>query len=514
MPRSAGPPKPALLKMMSKVPSEDEAAMVLAARARSYLNAEELLSADAEDRIDVWTWDGAKKQPVARSYLPDDASRLYAAPAGTGCPTKIDPDNEQIRLLYLTALLENAAHENGLDNPLPASAGSPAALAAAFRRRRRRASVGRVDARRLHGGPPRLRRESSETPARPRRCSTIGRNRARWSKPLENADRRLRFAAVEAIMRLEPVDRFAGSSYVVEALAFLAGTRGHRRAIVAGPVTEESLRIAGYLAAMGYEVDTASNGKGLMRLAIASPDYELGLVAASLDGPPSAVLIQHLRHDGRTAGMPIGVLARADLRNRADRTVRDDPLAEAFARPHTEVDVTAIVEQVAALAGRKAVPHDQRQVQAAQALGWIAVLTGLDQKVFDLGRVEDAALAAQYVPMLGSTAVEVLGNLGTPKSQQALVDLASRWTQPLELRRAAARALGGSIRDHGILLTASQILMQYDRYNQSADRDAGTQQVLASILDAIEAPEPDRSGAQEPTADGRRAAGGGRRAEA
>jgi hypothetical protein len=37
-------------------------------------------------------------------------------------------------------------------------------------------------------------------------------------------------------------------------------------------------------------------------------------------------------------------------------------------------------------------------------------------------------------------------------------------------------------------LTRDEILLQYDRYNRSEFLDAGTQQVLGQILDAIESP--------------------------
>ena len=93
-----------------------------------------------------------------------------------------------------------------------------------------------------------------------------------------------------------------------------------------------------------------------------------------------------------------------------------------------------------------------------------------------------------HTPGLGIKAAAVLGNLGTAESQQALLEVASRWTQPIELRKAAAEAFRRHAQASGILLTSGQILRQYERYNQSEDRDAPTQQILGSILDSIEAP--------------------------
>ena len=55
-------------------------------------------------------------------------------------------------------------------------------------------------------------------------------------------------------------------------------------------------------------------------------------------------------------------------------------------------------------------------------------------------RVEDAVLAGLLVPRLSGHAVAVLANLGTQASQQALVDVASRFVNPLTVRQAAAAA--------------------------------------------------------------------------
>jgi hypothetical protein len=202
----------------------------------------------------------------------------------------------------------------------------------------------------------------------------------------------------------------------------------------------------------------------------------------------------------------VGVIARDGQLARARGITRPDPLAEAFSRPHTEQAAQWQVEQLMKLLGRGRVTRAERDRQAAQAMKWLANLTAQERTIYDLSRAEEAATSALFVPGLAPDAVVVLGNLGTPQCQQALIDLASRWTQPLELRVAAVRAFRQSTERRGILLTTEQILRQYDRYNQSGSSDAGTQQVLGLILDCIEAPTrtdqpetdsaaPDRSGA-------------------
>ncbi|HEY2147956.1 MAG TPA: hypothetical protein VGH32_08465, partial [Pirellulales bacterium] len=57
---------------------------------------------------------------------------------------------------------------------------------------------------------------------------------------------------------------------------------------------------------------------------------------------------------------------------------------------------------------------------------------------------------------------------------------------PIEIRKAAGTAFRQSVRQFGLRLSPSEILIQYDRYNQSAKLDKETQQLLGAMLDVIE----------------------------
>jgi hypothetical protein len=249
--------------------------------------------------------------------------------------------------------------------------------------------------------------------------------------------------------------------------------------------------------AMGYELDTATNGRDVIRRLLSSPDYELALLDVTLERPTLNFLLPQLRHDSRTAKLTVGIIARGDQLERARHLARRDPLAEAFSRPHTQETVDWQVGRLIELVGRERVLPAERGQQAAQAIRWLADLSGRDQQVFELAGIEEVALAAVHTPGMSNDAVTILGNLASPASQRALVELASRWTQPIELRTAAAEGFDQSVRRNGILLTTQEILAQYDRYNASETLDQATQQVLGSILDTIEAP----TRAQEPAQD-------------
>jgi hypothetical protein len=260
--------------------------------------------------------------------------------------------------------------------------------------------------------------------------------------------------------------------------------------LLGGPSTTESRRVAGYLAKLGYDADIAVTGRDVLRMGFESPDYEMIFLDAGIDQPPVDFLLQQLRHDGRTADLPVGVLARADLLDRARHAVRNDARADAFSRPHAEEDVRWQVDRLLALAGQDRLPFAERQRQAARALELLAEVNRRPGAggVADSSGAEKAALTALQTPGLVSPAVALLGDLGTAEGQRELVEVASRSTEPLAVRQAAVEAFLHSTERYGILLTTDQIRRQYDRYNQSAALDAATQQVLGRILDILETP--------------------------
>ena len=476
----------ALDRLIGKRPTPAEAAGLLAQYARRTFDGKEPVSADAQGRVRVWVWDNPARHVAPKDLPAADASRLIAARLAREAHA-LAPDDPQIRLLYLATMLEQAACAAGRDTPLPTGQGSPVAKAASF-------GVETV------GGLLKYAMDTGHAPAATVAAQILGRDAQadavlrQGSEPAplvlatRHADRRLRMAAVEAILRLQPAGPFPGSSYVPEALEFFAATSGTRRVLLAGPSSEVMMGLAGYLIPLGYEVDVVITGRELVQRLIRSPDYELAMVDAGLDRPTPDLAIQQLRRDGRTAGLPVGIVARADQFERAERFARHDPLALAFYRPHTPEAARWQVDRLTGLVQEEMVPFAQRQKQAARAIGWLAELSARSQKVYNVQRVEDTALGALYVPQLGPKAAAVLAELGTPESQTALVEIASRMTQPLAVRKAAVVAFGQSTRRYGILLRTEQIRRQYDRYNQSAEQDAATQKILGLILDWIEAP--------------------------
>lgn len=467
-----------------------ETAQWLARQAADYYEGRIALRVQPHGGVETWVWDAAQNGPVLKYLTPQGVSLLRAVRLAR-VAHELLPHDDEITVLWLASHLELAAYGNGLDNPLPIDKGSPASRAVASGPEmlervlrygmQRKHAVAATAAARILGQMPRAEAEwllcRSPEPA-PLVLAT------------RHSDRRLRFAAVEAVVRIHPRQAFAGASFVAEAMRFLAATTGSPRVLVADARLHRSRQIAAYLAAQGYQADLARSGRELLQRALDCPDYELIFVDAGIDDPPLGLLLQQLRRDGRTAGLPVGILARAERFQQADRAVEHDPLALVFVPPPDAKGFQKQVGQLLELAGKDRLSHAQRQQQAALALEWLAAWSADAQlaPLVDFRRTTQVALRAARVPGLNLRAIALLQQQPTAEAQKGLVDLASSPAEPLAARKAAVAAFANAARRWGILLTTEEIQRQYDRYNQSATLDAETQQVLGQILDILEIP--------------------------
>ena len=480
----------ALLKLVGAVPERAQAARVLAKQARDYYQGRLNLGADENGMVTVWQWDAAQKRVVATKYPAEQAAVVLAARLAKEA-LSVAPNDKNVRTLRLATMLEKAALEAGIDTPLSVKPETATATAAEFGV----AELQEVVRQSLPPGTPAIHPAAATAAVQilgeigsPDELLYATISPGVLARAAHGPDARLRMAAVAAIVALKPSKPFAGASYVLDALEFAAATSGRRRVMLAGPGTERSRYIAGYLTALGYRVETAVTGSRMLLELAKSPDYELVLIDAKTERPAPHLLIQQLRHDWRLASLPVGVLAGEGRFEQAEHIVSGDPLAEAFSRPHDKESTAWQIERLHELAGSRFVPFGIRQLQAAAALELLAQLAADNGGAFNVSRSQAAALRSLHAPGLGEKAAAVLAGIGSPASQRALIDLAGRATQPLELRQAAMVGFRKSIQRHGILLTTEEIRKQYDRYNQSQYQDVATRKILGQILDCIEAP--------------------------
>lgn len=474
----------AIEQTSGSVPPGREAARLVEHAARRSLAQSRDEKGDGPPLVTAWHWDVKQNQSVPVIY--DHTGRaLSDAVRWAYHLWQLDPANADYQRLYLTALLQFAKLGGGLGRPLPTGPGTAYAIAAAAGAD----AIERLLIGAMADGYIPAAQGAAQILGDIGTSALLARGGASASalaRAANHADRRLRFAATDAILKLGPNQPFAGSSHVTEGLGFFAGSYGAPRILIAHPLSAEGAELAGLAATLGYEADVATTGRQAYELATASPDYELVFIHSAIDRPAADELLGDLRRDRRTAMLPVGFATPLKNLDRMKEFARRAGRAEAFLQPRNEEEMKLLAGDVLAHAGRSYVPTAERNAQAAAALDWLVALAETGNRVFNVQSLENSALPLIYVPELAGRTMELLGEIGTDKSQRALVEVADSPAEPLAKRKAAVAALARAVRAGGILLTTEEIGHQYDLYNDNAGRNPETHEVLGAVLDVIE----------------------------
>jgi HEAT repeat protein len=473
----------ALANIADRPPTRAEALQLLANAARRWLDQSREGSDEVSTPTEVWHWNARRGQSMSVTYDARGAALATAVRLARDL-YRLAPHQPSARRLYLEAVLQAAKVRGGLDKPLPTGAGTAHAVAEHF-------GVDLVEEVLIDAM---ANKHLAAATAAAEILGDIGTEDllmrggsagSPLARAAAHADRRLRFAATSAIMKLTPTVPFAGSSHVADGLGFFASAYGVPRALVVHPRSEDAQKVAGLAAGLGYDADIATNGRRAFELATSTSDLEFIFIHSAIDRPSVDELVAQLRRDRRTALLPIGLIAPLDDLDRVRQFARSSSRTEAFLQPQNAAQMQLFTARVLARAGQDRISAEERKRQAIAALDWLAAL-GETPSVFDLKRQEPSVVQVLYVPELSARAATVLGQLASVNGQRSLLELADLETQSLVARQAAAAAFARSVRKYGIMLTRAEILEQYGLYNGNAGRNADTSAVLGAILDAIE----------------------------
>lgn len=297
---------------------------------------------------------------------------------------------------------------------------------------------------------------------------------------------RVRYAALEAIARLNPTRPYPGASHVRPAIVRMLSSRGGRDVLVASPSLEAAATWAGGLASQGYSAQIAASGAEALEVAIAEADIEIVLIDMAITSPAVREVVFQLRRQPGTALVPIGLLAREEQLSTARQIANEHQGVIAYPRPHSDQALQSLATELTALLPPDWTTPDDRTRQSAQATEWMYQFLDQGRDFYRLRAAADDVSRAIRRAAPNATSWATMATLGTPDSQRTLVDSASTGPLPIETRQAAAEAFATSVERFGLLLTADQILRQYDLYNASEREPRETQEVLGKLLDTIE----------------------------
>ncbi len=477
----------ALSELLGKVPDIDQATRYLSTTARQWFREglpRNLTGGGSGDGLTtVWSWDNETRTPKS-GKLPTSAATAHFAAWLAADLYRLQPDNIKYEQLFIATQLAAGKLLGGLDVPL---AESQPALFQRLAQLPASQFEAVLDSELRHNEAAAMgAAEMLGEVATAEILSSYGGAHRPLALALRHVDPRVRFAAVEAIVKLDPVESYPGAADFMRQLAFFARTEGKRRILIVHPRATEAESLAGMASSWGFAADAVGTGRDALKRVLESPDYEVILISDAVQ--LWTELLQQLRRDPRTGRIAVGLIVRGPAMTRAKQLARGDPLTVAYPLPR-DPDMLGIVVQRAL--NQETISRTSPQTRLAhgrRSLGWLADLVAQRRSYpfYETLDREGVLIAALTVPQFVERAALALGESGTPAAQTALVDVASQNAQPLAVRKTASKAFDTAVRRQGVQLTSSQILAQYKRYNASERLAADTQQVLASILDSIE----------------------------
>ncbi len=475
----------ALLRLMSRMPSQQEVEGTLYRRSRELLIGEQRLPEDANGFVSVWTWSGADKTVKLGKQLQRDAA-TFAARDFSQMLVALAPQNASYAVLDRVCRMEvEGILESSEESAAPASVSTSEMGKAEV------AMLEKTLEYALKNGHTVAARKSAAALGKAGDIGLLkrpGGGETPLAKALVHRDVRVRLAAALSALELSKGEAFAGSSRMVEVLGYVAASGGAPRVLICEARKTAASDLAALMLGMGLEPTIVFSGKEALQKVSQQPDIDFVLIDDAVEGPRAAEMVQLLRRDYHSAGLPMAVLVRDENAQKFEFELHEDPLTIIVPRIYDSAAAGLQLKKLEALAGRNLVLTEERLQQSQMALaGLLQLLKRNDGPLqHEVHRQEANVIRALATPALTASAAEVLAHFATPAAQTALVEYADIIVNPLDLRQHAARRFAEAISRRGTLLTRKQIMDQYDRYNASETLDAGTQEVLGQVIDAIE----------------------------
>ena len=301
---------------------------------------------------------------------------------------------------------------------------------------------------------------------------------------LLHTDRRLRFAALEAVARHLPPRPFAGSSRVIETLDYFLRDHGRPVLVIAHPRTRRATDLGAVAGQLGLAARRVRRGRDAM--AAVARDAGIAAVLASdmIDDPPLLETVQAIRKTIPGRSVPILIATTGERVQSLRRIFAGDPAILVDVVVPKPEDLTVQLVQLLERAGRGRIESSERVAQTVAALRHarrIAETPAL-RAYLDIHRLEPAV-----VPLLASnrTAVDAaafLAQLGTASAQSALLSVVQRSALPDRCRKAALVALAESLDRHGLRLDSAQVA-RIRHLPASTDEDRQVQRVLVRLIE-------------------------------
>ncbi len=449
--------KKAMLRIVGVTPTRPEAIVFLRRKIDAFRRGDLPARPDLDGRVRTFRWDNEGNTSIASKAPIEQA--VYGAAAHLSRDLAALSDEAEDQLNSLLVQLQDAQLRAGADQLLSPDSATwkmaaktkpeqlELALLEAVKRKWTPAATAALQALGASGDLTLL--ESKEG-----RAGAVAR-------ALVNEDRRIRYAAMRAVMAMDPKTPYAGSSDFINAIKFFILSSGARQVLVAHPNQGQGQTTVALIAAQDYQGRAFTRGRELIRNAQANPNVELILISSMVTRPNAAETMQLLRQDPRTSRLPIGIFAAADQLKFAESIAREDERTIALPRLHSVAGAAIHLRRLDEIRP-DVTPQASRIIQAMAALRMLDKLTADREQYsfYEVFQVEEALISAVQRETLTAQAAHILGLLGTARTQQTLLRMTLDQALPEESREAALGALVAAVKLRGLQLTNAQIREQ------------------------------------------------------
>jgi CheY-like chemotaxis protein len=289
---------------------------MITAQAERYYQHKVDLKVSSAGTVQLWRWippEGLKVQDVLPSY-----AEAYFGLGHCRQVLALNPGYEPAQIVFLSLALEKATEVAGIDQPPIEGPGQASALALVAGPD----LVLKVLARAIHDEHP------SVVLAALRALAKIGDANMLAGKngvpspvlhALSMSDRRIQFAAAEAVLSLGSQQPVAGTTQVITILAQALATDGTPKALVIDANSRRGSTLSTLVSQAGYDSRFVTNAREGFAKAASSIDFDLVLIDANIYDPELSPTLASFRNDPRTRAIPIAVLGNGDPPQTADQ---------------------------------------------------------------------------------------------------------------------------------------------------------------------------------------------------
>jgi hypothetical protein len=437
--------------------------------------------------VTLWRWDGKGlvMETVKSARAEEHYGLRYARWA-----LDLDPTYERAQVVFLSLAVEHALDQGGLDKPLAESAPKVKELLATVNPDLLIAALDKgLSERRLGVVLGLTRALGEQADAKAARPQSQG--QPVLVKAMSYPDRRVQYAAADALLRIGGRPAAQSSGRVVDVLRRAATLDAKPRALVADFNKQRGEAVGNVIKEVGFDPVIVQTGRQLMdRLKLAG-DIDVMLIDHQIFQPEVADLLASLRADPDWAAVPIIITIPPTSKGvRPPETVlRLTRLAGKY-RNVTSVPATLdpdvlkplLTVQIMEAMGQP-LTEAERKTTALEAMTWLKRLGAGEVPGYNIEPAEDAILRSIKSEELGKTAIEAASHLPTRTAQRELAAMVTNDNLLPEYRTLAAAALNRSLQRLSPVLSRKQVADLQALFK--ATDDAKLKANLATVLGSL-----------------------------